>query len=118
MLPLNMPQLPTSAGLIGSNDFGLTRTDNRMRPKAETLLPAVNVGDERELARAYNSDASKIQIYHPSQAPSGISTENALLAKALMSPVFAHSSAATKMARLSNMFQDAPRFGSAVDLLC
>jgi hypothetical protein len=39
------------------------------------------------------------------------------MARALMAPAYAHSGAATKMALLSNMFQDLPRFGSAVNLL-
>lgn len=65
----------------------------------------------------YTADHLRAQIYHPSQAPSGQSTENMLLAKALMSQPFVHSGAATKMARVSNMYLDSPRFGSAVNLL-
>ena len=66
---------------------------------------------------SYNADHPKVQIFHPSQAPSAQITENLLIARALMAPAYAHSGAATKMARLSNMFQDLPRFGSAVNLL-
>ena len=66
---------------------------------------------------SYNADHPKVQIFHPGQAPSAQITENLIIARALMAPAYAHSGAATKMARLSNMFQDLPRFGSAVNLL-
>lgn len=56
-------------------------------------------------------------VYHPSQAPSAISTENALMARSLMMPIYIHDSAASRIARLSNILRDAPRFGGAVNLL-
>ena len=68
-------------------------------------------------APSYSADHPKFQIFHPSQAPSAQITENLLMARALMAPAYAHSGAASKMARVSNMFQDLPRFGSAINIL-
>lgn len=68
-------------------------------------------------SQSYSTHYPKVQIFHPGQAPSAQTTENVLMAKALMSPAFVHSGAASKIARLSNMFQDLPRFGTALNLL-
>ena len=57
------------------------------------------------------------RIYHPGQAPSAIATENALVARSILAPVYVHDSAASKMARLSNLHRDAPRYGALVNLL-
>ena len=56
-------------------------------------------------------------VLHPAQAPSAVATENALMARSLMAPLYIHDSAASRVARLSNMLRDAPRFGAAVNLL-
>lgn len=57
-----------------------------------------------------------ISIYHPAQGPSAETTENALMARSLLMPIYIHDSAATRMARLSNMFRDTPRFGNAINI--
>jgi hypothetical protein len=57
------------------------------------------------------------RIIHPGQAPSAIATENALVARSILAPVYVHDSAASKMARLSNQHRDAPRYGNLVNLL-
>ena len=56
-------------------------------------------------------------IKHPRAAPSAISSEQYLAAKASAAPVFVHNAAASKMARISNLYADAPRFSSQVDIL-
>ena len=57
------------------------------------------------------------QIYNPRQAPSAISSENFLAARALMSATFVHNIAMTKEARISNLYKDAPKFRDHIDIL-
>ena len=82
--------------------------------KAQTSLRQTHFGlgqtESLNTTPSYNADHPKVQIFHPNQAPSAQITENLIMARALMAPAYAHSGAATKMARLSNMFQDLPRF--------
>ena len=57
------------------------------------------------------------QVYSPRQAPSAITSENFLAARALMSATFVHNIAATKEARISNVYKDAPKFRDHIDIL-
>jgi len=57
------------------------------------------------------------QIYNPRHAPSAISSENFLAARALMSATFVHNIAMTKQARISNLYKDAPKFRDQIDIL-
>ena len=85
-----------------------------MRQTLEGILPAVALdrGKRSEPHRA------EVTIYHPSLGPSSVSTENALMARALLSPSYMHDSAATRMARVSTMPNiPIPRFGRTIDIL-
>jgi hypothetical protein len=57
------------------------------------------------------------RIFSPRQAPSAISSENFLSARATLSPGFVHNAAQTNMARVSNLYRETPRFHSEIDLL-
>ena len=57
------------------------------------------------------------RIYSPRQAPSAVTSENFLAARASLSPGFVHNAAQSNIARISNMYRDAPRFRNEVDLL-
>ena len=57
------------------------------------------------------------QIYNPRLAPSAISSENFLAARALMSATCVHNIAMTKDARISNLYKDAPKFRNHIDIL-
>lgn len=60
---------------------------------------------------------AEITIFHPALGPSAEITENALMARALLSPTYMHDSAATRMARVSTMpNRELARFGGAVDV--
>ena len=48
------------------------------------------------------------QIYSPRQAPSAVTSENYLAARALMTAAFVHNVASTKEARISNLYKEAP----------
>jgi hypothetical protein len=57
------------------------------------------------------------RIYSPRQAPSAITSENFLAARASLSPGFVHNTAQSNIARISNMYRDAPRFRNEIDIL-
>ena len=57
------------------------------------------------------------RIYSPSSAPSAVSSENFLAARALLSQVFVHNIAMTKQARISNLYKDAPEFKEQLNIL-
>lgn len=120
MLPIAATNLPTLAASASPAQTGAVSEPVRLPHVAPTLrqtgygLPAT---EAFEASVPYSAKHPKVQIYHPASAPSAQVTENVLMAKALLSQPFAHSGAATKIARISNMFQDAPRFGNAVNIL-
>ena len=57
------------------------------------------------------------RIYSPRQAPSAVTSENFLAARAGLSPGFVHNAAHSNIARISNMYRDAPRFRNEIDIL-
>jgi hypothetical protein len=57
------------------------------------------------------------RIYHPKQAPSAISSENFLTARAALNPGFMHNAAQTNIARVSNLYRDVPQFKNDLDIL-
>jgi hypothetical protein len=56
-------------------------------------------------------------IRHPRHAPSAVPAEQFLAARALMSPAYQHNTLLSKMARISNMHFETPRFRDHVDIL-
>ena len=56
-------------------------------------------------------------ISHPRLAPSGVTSEQFLSARAALSPGFLHQMAATNIARISNLYADTPRFSAQIDIL-
>ena len=57
------------------------------------------------------------RIYHPRQAPSSVSSENFLAARASLGPGFLHNIAQTNIARVSNLYRDVPQFKNNLDIL-
>jgi len=57
------------------------------------------------------------RVYHPKQAPSAISSENFLSARAALNPGFVHNAAQTNIARVSNLYRDVPQFKNELDIL-
>jgi hypothetical protein len=62
-------------------------------------------------------DMPQARIYHPKQAPSAISSENFLIARAAMNPGFVQNTANTNIARISDLYRDLPRFRNVLDIL-
>ena len=56
-------------------------------------------------------------IASPSLSPSAVTTENALQARSLMAPEFQHHMLSTRIARISNLMAEAPRFKRQIDIL-
>jgi hypothetical protein len=46
-----------------------------------------------------------------------VTSENFLAARASLSPGFVHNAAQSNIARISNMYRDAPRFRNEIDIL-
>lgn len=116
------PSRPMGGGLVGAS---LTPSIASLVPDAAGLAPVPGT----LLARAVQAPAAPValrphepglalgRILHPALAPSAVASENALMARSLMTPLHVHDSAASRMARLSNPLRDAPRFGGSVNLL-
>jgi hypothetical protein len=99
--------------LQSSGQAGNARSMPDMRQTLEGVLPAL------ALDRSHREKANRaeVTIFHPSLGPSSEITENALMARSLLSPAYIHDSAATRMARVSTMMNKAsPQFGGAVDV--
>ena len=57
------------------------------------------------------------RIYHPRQAPSAVLSENFLHARAGLNPGLVQNASQTNIARLSNLYRDAPQFKNTLDIL-
>ena len=66
---------------------------------------------------ANHLDLPHARIYHPKQAPSAITSENFLAARAMMNPGYTHNAAQTNIVRISNLYRDVPRFRNEIDIL-
>ena len=117
-IPSNNSSLirPNGALLI---DEGAPRhtTGARAMPTLPQSIKAVSpTAQPYDLAREFHKRPLQ-QVYNPRQAPSAISSENFLAARALMSATFIHNIAMTKEARISNLYKDAPEFRDQIDIL-
>ena len=56
-------------------------------------------------------------ISSPRLAPSAISAEQALQARSLLTPEYQHNMLATRIARISNLHAETPRFRNQLDIL-
>ena len=110
-------QYPTvgapSPGSYGINPLGVgARTVPSDRQTAYGKTPTA-------LAERMHQDYPQrpVMISSPRLAPSAISTENALSARALMMPEFQQNIMATRIQRTSNLYAETPRFHSQLDIL-
>ena len=82
----------------------------------QTPLGLEPVGTVHQAYREYSKRPASV-ISHPRYAPSGVTSEQFIDARASMSPGYIHQSAASKIARISNLYADSPRFSQQIDLL-
>ena len=57
------------------------------------------------------------RIYHPKQAPSSVSSENFLAARAALNPGFMHNVAQTNIARVATLYRAVPQVKNDLDIL-
>tara|TARA_B100001057_G_scaffold475477_1_gene542279 strand:- start:37 stop:402 length:366 start_codon:yes stop_codon:yes gene_type:complete len=117
-IPINHSTVtrPNAASLI---DEGAPRhtTVARVMPTLPQGTKAVTPSTQpHDLAREFHQRPLQ-QIYNPRHAPSAITSENFLAARALMSATFIHNIAMTKEARISNLYKDTPKFRDQIDIL-
>lgn len=59
----------------------------------------------------------RTMIFSPNLSPSAVTTESALQSRSLMAPEFQHNMLATRIARISNLMAETPRFKRQIDIL-
>lgn len=82
--------------------------------EAVTKISKINAGNSIIPEMRQHSGS---QIFAKRSAPSAISSERFLKSKALFSPEFIHNEAASRINRVSNLYQEAPRFINDIDIL-
>ncbi len=107
---------PNATSLIdegASNHSSIARVMPTLPRGTKAVAPAAQPYD---LAREFHQKPLQ-QIYNPRHAPSAISSENFLAARALLSATFVHNIAMTKEARISNLYKEMPKFRNQIDIL-
>ncbi len=110
LVPASPVQIQGSGASIGYNA-------NIVPTERQTSLGILGSPEAKNLTRDYSNNRLQTVIRHPRQSPSGITSENFLAARSLLGPAFQHNVLATKMARISNLHAEAPRFRDQVDIL-
>ena len=117
LIPVNA-STPTAASMPAGLGASVNSFDANIVPSGrQTILGVTGKPASETLSRDYTRQPQPMIISHPRQAPSAVSSEQFLAARSLMAPVFQHNILATKMARISNLHAEAPRFRDQVDLL-
>ena len=103
----------SSEGLRGTavtSSASLVPTLRQTVSGVEVIHPSSN------LPQNYHS-MPQARIYHPKQAPSAVTSENFLTARAALNPGFMQNIAQTNIARVSNLYRDIPEFKNDLDIL-
>jgi len=110
--PVAVPPTPMALG------NSVAALDANIMPSGrQTMLGITSKPASETLGRDYPRQPQPAILRHPRQAPSGVSSEQFLAARALLSPAFQHSVMATKIARISNLHAEAPRFRDQIDIV-
>jgi hypothetical protein len=116
-LPASNPAIRPNAALLIDEGAPANTTIARAMPNYRSDNKAVEPSNRlSDLAREFHQKPLT-QIYHPRQAPSAVTSENFLAARALISGTFVHNAASTKEARVSNLYKEAPKFREQIDIL-
>jgi hypothetical protein len=100
-------RIPADAGISSAS---LMPTERQTNAGVEVAHPT--------LALQKNfTDQPLTRIYHPRQSASAVMTENFLLSKSILNPSFMHNATQTKIARISNLYKEAPMFKNDIDIL-
>ena len=110
------PSIP-SLTAIARSGVNATLGANFVPSERQTGLGVIGIPETKVLSRDYSNHRQPAILRHPRQAPSAVSSENFLSARSLLSPAFQHNVMATKMARISNLHAETPRFRDQIDIL-
>jgi len=114
---LAVEQTHTSGIMPSQNNLApMPVAANSVPSLRQTPLGLEAVGAAQASYRDYSKRPATV-ISHPRYAPSGVTSEQFIDARASMSPGYIHQSAASKIARISNLYADSPRFSQQIDLL-
>ena len=97
-------------GTAATSSASLVPTLRQTVSGVEVIHPSSN------LPQNYHS-MPQARIYHPKQAPSAVTSENFLTARAALNPGFMQNVAQTNIARVSNLYRDIPEFKNDLDIL-
>ena len=86
-------------------------------PSLQQTIYGLQPLEQSDKTNKYEGGRPHITISHPRAAPSSISAEEFLLARASLSPGYNHNMAATRDARTSNIHEDTPRFRDQIDII-
>ena len=115
LAPPQLQRPEKGLGQVASGNSTLSSAS--LVPTERQTVNGVEVLSEtRNLASNYPK-MPNAQIYHPRQAPSSVSSENFLAARASLGPGFLHNVAQTNIARVSNLYRDVPQFKNDLDIL-
>jgi hypothetical protein len=82
----------------------------------QTTLGILQTDVNKEVSGDYDR-WKKSKIFNPKQTNSGITAENFFKAKAGFEPIYVHNIAATKLALMSVMDKDKPRYSEQLNIL-
>ena len=117
VVPASSPAVRPNAALLIDEGAPVNTTVARAVPNYRSENKTVGPTSQlSNLAKEFHQKPL-VQIYNPRQAPSAISSENFLAARALMSGAFVHNAASTKESRVSNLYKEAPKFREQIDIL-
>jgi hypothetical protein len=113
-----MPALTQTSPVLPSVDTLATQpiAANSVPSQRQTAYGIEAVGITQNQHRQMNRQPATI-INHPRLAPSTVTSEQFMSARASLSPGFVQQMAASKIARISNLYADTPRFSAQVDIL-
>jgi hypothetical protein len=118
---------PTSGSKVQSSRGNDVRVGNPERISTRSLATSMpsdrqtgvgvmKVDQSSETSGDYQK-WKKSKLFHPKQSYSAITSENYLKAKAAFEPIFVHSIGATKLALMSVMDKEKPRFSEKLNIL-
>ena len=107
---------PISSSLADQTVIGQSTVAKGMPTSNVPSRAIVPASHSFDLSREFHKKPLQ-RVYNPRSAPSAISSENFLAARALLSQAFVHNIAMTKQARISNLYKDAPEFREQIDIL-
>tara|TARA_B100001250_G_scaffold351884_1_gene324273 strand:+ start:176 stop:550 length:375 start_codon:yes stop_codon:yes gene_type:complete len=118
--PTSGPNVQTSRGNdVKSSDPRLVARESlatTMPSDRQTSLGLSKLDQSSKTSGDYEK-WKKSKVFHPRQGYSAVLTENFLKAKAGFEPVYMHSLSATKLALMSIMDKDKPRYSEQVNIL-